>query len=154
MKRYVLVVCTFLVHSLVNNSKSPFFIKNSDDAIKDMVNVDVSVDDTLMKKVDDSTKYVKKPELHSATWYNMHGSLTASGIRFHKDSLTAAYNYSKLGTYLRVTNTNSNQSVIVKITDRMGYKGKHHIDLSKCAFDSIADPRSGRIKVMIEEVIK
>ena len=97
-------------------------------------------------------EYVKKPNVHSATWYNMHGHKTASGERFHKDSLTAAYNYSKLGTYLRVTNPSTNLSVIVKVNDRMGYKGRNHIDLSKCAFDSIGNTGSGRIKVIVEEI--
>ena len=82
----------------------------------------------------------------------MHGHKTASGERFHKDSLTAAYNFSKLGTYLRVTNTSTNLSVIVKVNDRMGYKGGNHIDLSKCAFDSIGNTESGRIKVVVEEI--
>jgi rare lipoprotein A len=49
-----------------------------------------------------------------------------------------------------VTNISNNESVIVKVNDRMGYKGKNHIDLSKCAFDSIGNTGSGRIKVKIE----
>ena len=27
-----------------------------------------------------------------ATWYDMHGAKTASGVKMHRDSLTAAYN--------------------------------------------------------------
>jgi rare lipoprotein A (peptidoglycan hydrolase) len=34
----------------------------------------------------------------------------------------------------------------------MGYKGGNHIDLSKCAFDSIGNTGSGRIKVIVEEI--
>ena len=87
---------------------------------------------------------------HIATWYNLHGNRTASGERFHKDSLTAAYNYVKLGTYLKVTNINNEESVIVKVTDRMGNKTPNRIDLSISAFDSIANLSSGKAKVMIE----
>lgn len=103
-------------------------------------------------KVDSPTPQVTKvvEDINTATWYNLHGNRTASGERFHQDSLTAAYNFCELGTYLRVTNISNNESVIVKVNDRMGYKGRNHIDLSKCAFDSIGNIGSGRIKVKIE----
>jgi rare lipoprotein A len=100
----------------------------------------------------DTLIFTKIGETHSATWYNMHGHKTASGEIFHKDSLTAAYNFSKLGSYLRVTNVSSGLRVIVKVSDRMGNRSKNHIDLSKCAFDSIANPKCGRIKVIVEEL--
>jgi len=87
-----------------------------------------------------------------ATWYNLHGNKTASGERFHKDSLTAAYNFVKLGTYLKVTNINNEESVIVKVTDRMGNKTANRIDLSISAFDSIANLSSGKVKVIIEVI--
>lgn len=151
MRKYAVVVCTFLFHTFVNNSKSSKGIEIDDEIIK---NVITNSKDNSKELPIDTIKYLKKDGIHSATWYNMHGSMTASGQRFHKDSLTAAYNFSKLGSYLRVTNVNDNLSVIVKVTDRMGNKSKYHIDLSKCAFDSIANPSSGRIKVTIEEVIK
>jgi rare lipoprotein A len=102
-------------------------------------------------KVDSTPPVVKVVEdVNTATWYNLHGNITASGERFHRDSLTAAYNFCELGTYLRVTNISNNESVIVKVNDRMGYKGENHIDLSKCAFDSIGNISSGKIKVKIE----
>jgi rare lipoprotein A len=93
-------------------------------------------------------------EIHNATWYNLHGHQTASGERFHKDSLTAAYNSAKFGTYLKVTNVSNNESIIVKVTDRMGNKTPNRIDLSLCAFDSISKPSSGRLKVKLEEIKK
>jgi rare lipoprotein A len=89
---------------------------------------------------------------HIATWYNLHGNKTASGERFHKDSLTAAYNFVKLGTYLKVTNISNEESVIVKVTDRMGNKTANRIDLSISAFDSIANLSSGKAKVLIEVI--
>jgi rare lipoprotein A len=91
-------------------------------------------------------------EIHSATWYNLHNHYTASGERFHKDSLTAAYNHAEFGTYLKITNISNNESIIVKVTDRMGNKSANRIDLSLCAFDSIANLSSGKAKVIIEVV--
>jgi len=102
----------------------------------------------------DSLFFKKVGLTHRATWYNPHGAKTASGLRFHKDSLTCAYNFSPFGTLLKVTNTTTGLSVIVKVTDRMGIKSKNHIDLSKCAFDSIANIRSGVVKVEVFKKVK
>lgn len=93
-------------------------------------------------------------DVHSATWYNAHGRLTASGERFHRDSLTAAYNNAKFGTYIKVTNIENNESIIVKVTDRMGNKSSNRIDLSLSAFDSISSPSKGRLNVKLEETKK
>lgn len=103
------------------------------------------------KEVKDEVEY-KLNDIHTATWYDLTGRKTASGERFHRDSLTAAYNYSGLGSYLKVTNIKNDKFVVVKVTDRMGYQGRNHIDLSKGAFDSIGELSSGRIKVIIEEI--
>lgn len=102
--------------------------------------------------IKEEIKIMEDETTHIATWYNLHGNKTASGERFHKDSLTAAYNFAKLGTYLKVTNINNEQSVIVKVTDRMGNKSPNRIDLSISAFDSIANLSSGKSKVIIEVI--
>ena len=107
----------------------------------------------IKTKVKEEIKLVENESTtHIATWYNLHGNKTASGERFHKDSLTAAYNFVKLGTYLKVTNISNEESVIVKVTDRMGNKSPNRIDLSISAFDSIANLSSGKAKVIIEVI--
>ena len=121
--------------------------------------VDIKTTTKIIKSSIKSIKSVEKietsyDEIHSATWYNLHNHYTASGERFHKDSLTAAYNYAKFGTYLKVTNLSNNESIIVKVTDRMGNKSANRIDLSLCAFDSISPPSVGRLKVKLEEIKK
>ena len=149
MKKYFLTVCTFFLHtSIFNSNKLHNVVVNLEKEVKEQSNEVIESDIDL-----DSATYVKKGGLHSATWYNPHGARTASGLKFHKDSLTCAYNFSKMHSYLRVTNTSTNESIVVKVIDRMGYKGTNHIDLSKCAFDSIGNPNSGRIKVIVEEVV-
>lgn len=90
---------------------------------------------------------------HSATWYNLPGNKTYSGEKFHKDSLTAAYNFKSMGTMLKITNLYNNKSVIVRVNDKMGIKSKNNIDLSKGAFKKIASTNRGRIKVKIEEIL-
>lgn len=151
MRKYFLTVLTFTLHNYFNVG----YVSN-------MISYELeSENERVIKKVlccksdnDDTTTYLKKGSIHSATWYNPHGARTASGLKFHKDSLTAAYNFSKMGSYLKVMNIYDSSIVIVRVTDRMGNKSRNHIDLSKCAFDSIGNPKSGRIKVTVEEIIK
>jgi len=84
-----------------------------------------------------------------ATWYDMHGSKTASGTRMHRDSVTAAYNSVPLYTKLKITNLNNGKSCIVVVTDRMGNKSPNRIDLSYRAFGELANHNQGRIKVTV-----
>lgn len=86
-----------------------------------------------------------------ASYYSdaFHGRKTASGIIYDKNKLTCASNTHKLGTILKVTNTQNNKSVIVTVTDRGGFS-KVTIDLSKKAFSTIANLKQGIINVKIE----
>lgn len=152
MRKYILTVCTFLVHNFITTPKTV----NPTHELKEEENQQKKqIESKYENNFEDSTLtfFVRKGGLHSATWYNAHGRRTASGEKFHKDSLTAAYNFSKMHTYLKVTNVKTNEFVIVRVTDRMGVKSKNHIDLSRCAFDSIANLDSGRIKVTVEEIV-
>ena len=150
MRKYLLALCTIFVHSFPTNTKilSP---TNSID-LNDEFEFNKEEEKEEFVGEDTTKVFTKKGGIHSATWYNPHGARTASGLKFHKDSLTCAYNFSKMGSYLRVTSYYDSSSIIVKVTDRMGNKCKNHIDLSKCAFDSIGNPNSGRIKVFVEEI--
>jgi rare lipoprotein A len=92
------------------------------------------------------------PSVVVATWYDSHGAKTASGVRMHRDSLTAAYNYVPFGTKLEVTNIQNGKACTVVVTDRMGKTHPGRIDLSYAAFDSIGDLRKGRIEVNIKNL--
>lgn len=90
-----------------------------------------------------------------ASWYGgkFHGKKTASGEIFNQYAFTAASNTHKLGTMLKVTNRANGESVIVKVNDRGGF-GKYGrtLDLSKGAFDEIANLNAGTIRVDIEPI--
>jgi rare lipoprotein A (peptidoglycan hydrolase) len=83
---------------------------------------------------------------HNATWYS------TDGTRVHRDYPTAAYNGVPRGTKLLVKDTKSGDSCIVEVTDRMGYKGPNHIDLSHMAFGHLAKHSVGKIKVKIKVI--
>jgi len=68
----------------------------------------------------------------TASYYGQHwtGRLTASGERFHADSLTAAHKHFKFGTILKVVNQNNDSVCYVKVNDRLPKSSKFIIDLS------------------------
>lgn len=88
----------------------------------------------------------------SATWYDRHGALTASGVRMHRDSATCAYNALPMGTKLLITNIENNKQCVAIITDRMGNKAPNIIDLSYKTFGNLAKHRQGVIKVRISRL--
>ena len=109
-------MCAFLVHTLANNSNSLKIQNTLDELEKKSIisNIEVEKKDTR-----DSIYFNKRGGVHSATWYNPHGSRTASGLKFHRDSLTAAYNFSEMHSYLKVTkderdNKNKDSSIYFK----------------------------------------
>jgi rare lipoprotein A len=62
-----------------------------------------------------------------------HGRLTASGVRFNQNALTAAHRSLPFGTRVRVTHLGNGRSVDVHINDRGPYVGGRIIDLSQGA---------------------
>jgi rare lipoprotein A len=68
----------------------------------------------------------------TATYYGQHwtGKMTASGERFHADSLTAAHKYFKFGTIVKVFNHHNDSACYVKVNDRLPKSSKFIIDLS------------------------
>ena len=89
-----------------------------------------------------------------ASYYGseFHGRRTASGERYHKDSLTAAHKILPFGTVLKVTNLKRNTSVIVRVTDRLPMSSKRQIDLSVAAARKLEMLRDGVGTVKIEAI--
>ncbi len=87
-----------------------------------------------------------------ASWYGdkFHGKKTASGELYSIKKNTAAHKTLPFGTMLKITNLESNKSVIVNVNDRGPYIKNRVIDLSKSAFKKIATLNDGVIDVKIE----
>lgn len=75
---------------------------------------------------------------------------TASGERFHKDSLTAAHCTLPFGTKVKVTNLKNNKSVVIRINDRKPKHAKRIIDVSYAAAVLLDMQRDGIVKVKLE----
>ena len=88
-----------------------------------------------------------------ASYYHssFHGKVTKSGEIYNENKLTCASNTHKLGTKLKVTNLDNGKSVIVKVTDT-GSFSKVTLDLSKKAFERIAELEKGIINITIKKI--
>jgi rare lipoprotein A len=86
-----------------------------------------------------------------ASWYGklFHGRRTANGERFNMNALTAAHRTLPLGSYVRVTNPATNDSVVVRINDRGPYARGRVIDLSYAAARVLHLQHAGTGRVQI-----
>lgn len=84
----------------------------------------------------------------SATYYHpsLVGRIKANGRPYNPNAMTAASNNYRLGTRVKVTNRKTGKSVVVTITDRCG---NCSIDLSRAAFQQIANLKQGRVPVRV-----
>ena len=87
-----------------------------------------------------------------ATWYGpgLYGNKTASGDVLEKNTLTAAHSTLPLGTKVKVTREDTNESVIVVINDRKPFKKGTVIDLAHGAADELDIDDDGEAIVSIE----
>ena len=79
-----------------------------------------------------------------------HNKRTASGEPYQKSANTAAHMTLPFGAMVRVTNLANGKSVVVRVNDRGNFPRGRVIDLSRAAFSSIGNTRSGLIKVKVE----
>lgn len=91
-------------------------------------------------------------EAGNATYYSnkLHGRYTASGLRYHKDSLTCAHRTLPFGTRIKVTNTRNQKSVLVTVTDRGPHSKKYNIDLSYAAAKCLDIIQTGSCPVELQ----
>ncbi|RWT73896.1 septal ring lytic transglycosylase RlpA family lipoprotein [Aeromonas caviae] len=81
-----------------------------------------------------------------------HNKKTASGERYNSGTNTAAHMTLPFGSRVRVTNLANGKSVVVRVNDRGNFARGRIIDLSRAAFSTIGNTRSGLIKVKVEVV--
>jgi rare lipoprotein A len=91
-------------------------------------------------------------EVGLASWYGppYAGRKGADGTVYDQNAMTAAHLTLPMGTTVRVTNLETNQSVIVRITDRGPFVRGRIIDLSLAAAKATGLYRMGVAKVRVE----
>lgn len=89
-----------------------------------------------------------------ASWYGrqFHGNRTASGEIYDMFAMTAAHPTLPIPSYVRVTNSRSGKSVIVRVNDRGPFKEDRIIDLSYGAATKLGLAGAGTGEVEIERL--
>ena len=102
--------------------------------------------------MDDSVPEQEEMVVGRATWYGpgFYGNKTASGEILQKNTLTAAHGQLPLGTKVKVTREDTNESVIVVINDRKPFKQGTVIDLAHGAADALEIDEDGEAVVSLE----
>tara|TARA_R110002073_G_scaffold213509_8_gene373885 strand:+ start:346 stop:756 length:411 start_codon:yes stop_codon:yes gene_type:complete len=104
--------------------------------------------------VKNTTQWIRYTESGKASYYAMkfQSRKTASGERFNQSSYTAAHKKLPFGMKVKVTNLKNGESIMVRINDRGPFIAGRIIDLSRSAFNSIGNLKSGVIDVKIEVI--
>ena len=89
-----------------------------------------------------------------ASWYGsvLNGHRTASGERFNMYAMTACHPTLPFGTQVKVTDLNTNKSVVVRINDRGVLSEGRVIDLSYAAAQELNITKAGLAPVAIEVI--
>jgi rare lipoprotein A len=82
--------------------------------------------------------------------HDFHGKQTSNGETFDMNALTAAHRTFPFGTKVRVTNLESNKTVVVRVNDRGPFKEGRIMDLSMGAAKEIDLIRTGTARVRLE----
>jgi rare lipoprotein A len=87
-----------------------------------------------------------------ASWYgrDFHGKKTSSGEIYDMNAMTAAHKTLPLGVYVRVTNRDNGNSIVVKVNDRGPFVKNRVIDLSYAAAKRLGYDAIGTARVHIE----
>jgi len=90
----------------------------------------------------------------TASWYGnkFHGHLTSNGEIYDMYAMSAAHKNLPLPTYLKVTNTANNKSVIVRVNDRGPFHQSRIIDLSYSAAYKLDMLKTGTANVKITAI--
>ncbi len=85
-----------------------------------------------------------------ATWYYARSRAGADGVAYEASASTAAHKTLPLGSTVRVTNLQTGQSTLVRITDRGPFVPGRILDMSEYAAKQIGMYRAGVQRVKIE----
>ncbi|MEK9905994.1 MAG: septal ring lytic transglycosylase RlpA family protein [Rhodospirillales bacterium] len=91
-------------------------------------------------------------EIGTASWYGrkFHGRLTSSGEPFDMFQFTAAHKTMPIPAWIRVTNLENNQSLVVRVNDRGPFKDDRVLDLSWAAAKRLGFSENGTAEVSYE----
>lgn len=106
----------------------------------------------VMSGLTASAQRVGETETGIAAVYadTLHGHRTANGERYDRTKLTAAHKTLPFGTTIKVTNTQNQKSVELRINDRGPFQASRMLDLSAAAATQLGISRRGMREVTLE----
>jgi rare lipoprotein A len=115
--------------------------------------------DSLKKNNNAPKKTTAKSITGIASFYSksLEKSKTATGETYYHDSSTAASNFFKMHTWVRITNLRNKNTAIVRINDRMAEsmaKQGRVIDVSRSTAKKLGFFHRGLTRVKVEKVPK
>lgn len=81
-----------------------------------------------------------------------NGRKTANGELFSQQLMTCAHNTLPFGTKINVTNLSNQQSVVVRVNDRLHRNNSRLVDLSTAAAKQLGLKSAGIIRVKVEVI--
>lgn len=90
----------------------------------------------------------------TASWYGpgFHGLYTSNGELYDQESISAAHKNLPLPSYLKVTNLDNGQAIVVRVNDRGPFHGDRILDLSHGAASRLGIVKPGTARVRLELV--
>lgn len=94
------------------------------------------------------------PEYGKCGFYadSYHGRATESGEIYNKDALTCSHKTLPFNTKVRVTRTDNEKSVVVRVNDRGPHIEGYVVDVSKAAATELDIVKAGSARVKVEVV--
>jgi rare lipoprotein A len=80
------------------------------------------------------------------------GKRTTSGEYYDRNQFTCSHRSYQFGSLLRVTRTDNNKSVVVRVNDRGAYETGRVVDISAAAAYALDMLREGKVQVKVEQV--
>jgi rare lipoprotein A len=112
----------------------------------------VSVPRVMVAKKHDQPFVPQQAPGQGLASYYTEGTKTASGETFNTAALTAAHPTLPFGTKLRVTNTTTGKSVVVRVNDRGPFIKGRVVDVSYSAAQALGMVNSGTANVKLDVV--
>jgi rare lipoprotein A (peptidoglycan hydrolase) len=142
---FMILLAGFTLVNIDTKKESVPVLNNSKNAA---INEEDSVGNTSM------VSYINKGKM-KISWYGprFHGKKTANGEVYNQASFTAAHKNYRFGTLLKITNPETNLSVVVRINDRGPFTKGREVDVSKAAADELGLLGTGVAKMRVDEVV-
>jgi rare lipoprotein A len=167
--RYVFIIAVLFLTACGGGNKGGYFSKDGpprmsveragkvpdaipkDEPLSETGNSTYRVYGVMYRPVKDARGHVEQGE---ASWYGkmFHGRPTSSGEIYDMYAMTAAHKTLPLPSYVRVTNTQNQTSVVVKVNDRGPFLHGRIIDLSYAAAAKLDMIKTGTADVEIKLV--